>query len=113
MVFIDGIDEYVHVDMLEDWLADDVAEGNGVPRIYGTTTTELSFDAGSLVEDACEDLHEEAGDNISNDEIKELQALLDAWAEKVDRGTKTYWADWSVGVILTESIKKEYDSVPE
>jgi hypothetical protein len=108
LVYIAAYDEYVSIDELDDWLADNDddlgEEGAGQLRIYGTSTTKLSFDAGNLVDDACGDLHDEAGDDISNSEIQELQTLLDQWAEKSGKGTTTYWPDWTIG-ILPETLK--------
>lgn len=106
MFFIDSADEYVDADELEDWLADNTDEETGELRIYGTHITTLSFDASSLIEDACCDLHDETGNHISDDQVKALQALLDGWAGENVAGTKTYWPDWSVGVILPEHLKK-------
>ena len=69
-------------------------------RVYGTYIMELSMDASNIIEDACSDLHEDARDNISVEDQKELQILLDKWCEENKQGTTTYYADYSVSIIL-------------
>jgi len=61
---------------------------------------ELSIDASDILEDACSDLHEDAMDNISVEDEKELQLLLDKWCEDNKQGTTTYYADFGVGILL-------------
>jgi len=39
-------------------------------------------------------------DNISDEDQKELQVLLDKWCEENKQGTTTYYADFSVGILL-------------
>ena len=46
------------------------------------------MDADSIIENACEELYEDARDNISDE--KELQEFLDKWCEK-QTGTTTYY----------------------
>ncbi|MDD4188272.1 MAG: hypothetical protein PHX04_05925 [Bacilli bacterium] len=105
MVYIDNSDDFVNSDELLEWL-EEREEENLQPisrnylRIYGTYTMDLSMDASSLLEDVCSDLHEDAMDNISDADQKELQTLLDKWCENNKQGTTTYYADYSVGVIL-------------
>jgi len=58
--------------------------------VWGTTSDTLHLDTESILEYACEDLHENAMDNLTN--IEELEIFLDDW-EKKQTGTETYW--WS------------------
>lgn len=103
MVYIDDYDEFVTTDTIEDWLADKEEVDKKSLRIYGTYAVDLSINASSIIEDACSDLHENAMDNISNKDEKELQDLLNQWCEKNKSGTTTYYADYKVGI----QLKKE------
>lgn len=103
MIYIDNYDKYIMTEELEDWIVDkefDIEEpvDRDTLRIYGTQTIDLSIDASSIIEDACGDLHEDAMDNISNEDQAELQTLLDKWCEDNKQGTTTYYADYSVGI---------------
>lgn len=52
--------------------------GVPVPRyVWGTYTTRFHLDAQGIVESACDELHEDAIDDISG--IEELQEILDDW----------------------------------
>lgn len=53
-------------------------------------STDISMDAGSIIEDACENLHEDALDSISYKDKKELQKILDEWCAK-QTGTRTVY----------------------
>lgn len=60
-----------------------------VPKVlWNCEVVKISMDADSIIENACEELHEDARDNISNE--KELQEVLDKWCEK-QTGTITYY----------------------
>jgi len=105
MVYIENYDKYCSTEDLLDYITDiEYDYEKPIDKkslwIYGTTTTELSIDASNILEDACSDLYEDAIDNISGDEVKELQDLLDQWVEKVKDGTTTYYADYKVGIVL-------------
>ena len=105
MIYIDNYDAYIMTEDLEEWLVDKESDNEELIsrrslRIYGTQSIELSIDASSIIEDACSDLHEDAMDNISDSDQKELQVLLDKWCEENKQGTTSYYADFSVGIIL-------------
>ena len=55
--------------------------------------TMLSLDANYIIEYACEELHEDAFDSISYEDIKELQKFLDEWCSR-QTGTKTYYPSY-------------------
>lgn len=59
---------------------------------------QIFINARSIVEEACEDLHEDAIENIDYDDICELQRFLNQWCKK-QTGTRTYYPD------LTRYIK--------
>lgn len=58
--------------------------------VWGTSYTRLSLDVDSIIKNACDDLHEEAGSNIVDQD--ELQEFIDRWCAK-QTGTETYYAD--------------------
>ena len=60
-----------------------------VPKVlWNCEEIKISIDADSIIENACEELHEDARDYISDE--KELQEFLDKWCEK-QSGTTTYY----------------------
>ncbi len=66
--------------------------------VWSTQKIELSMDAGSIIENACEELHEDAMDNIVGE--KELQEFLDAWCAK-QTGTDTYMVDYEYAIEIS------------
>lgn len=65
-----------------------------LPKVlWVCTETQISINAGCVVEDACEELHEDALDNISSDDIRELQSVIDKWCKK-QTGTLTYYPEY-------------------
>lgn len=60
-----------------------------IPHVLWNCSEEnMHIDADTIVEQACEDLHEDAYDNVSD--IIELQNYLDKWCSK-QSGTTTYY----------------------
>ena len=60
-----------------------------VPKVLWNCSEEkISLNAGYFIDSACEELHEDARDNISDE--KELQDFLNKWCEK-QTGTTTYY----------------------
>lgn len=103
IVYIDGHDEYVDVDDLMERLEEIKLEDPELPTpyIWGTYTTQLSLpDASDLVEDACEELFEEAAANISREDINSLQDFLVQWTNKVKGDTTTFWPDYKIGILV-------------
>ena len=68
--------------------------------VWATTETELTMDAGSIIEDACEDLHDEALYSIGTEGPVELQAIVDAWCAKYGDGCTTYHPDYTRAILL-------------
>lgn len=58
--------------------------------VWGTTSTSLTLSADSILENACDDLHEEAYERIEG--RVELQEFLDDWCAK-QKDTTTYYYD--------------------
>lgn len=76
-------------------------EGIDIPKYaWSTTKIGLSMDADCIIDMACEDLHEDARDNIVGED--ELQKFLDAWCAK-QSGVDTYVADYEYAVYIEES----------
>lgn len=60
-----------------------------IPKVlWNCEETKISMDADSIIDNACEELHEDARDNIYDE--KELQEFLDKWCAK-QSGTTTYY----------------------
>lgn len=60
-----------------------------IPKVlWNCEEVKMSIDADSVIENACDDLHENAIDNVSDE--KELQEFLDEWCAK-QTGTTTYY----------------------
>jgi len=102
MLYIDEFDKYINVEDFEEWIHDKGYEEDEIHslRVYGTQSIDLSIDASNIIEDACSDLHEDAMDNISDKDQKELQLFLDKWCEENNAGTTSYYADFSIRVNL-------------
>lgn len=106
VLYIDNMDRYVFdeddlecaIDDYMDHYMDDADEDRAVAnlRIYGTTTQSISLDAGNILENACEDLHEDAYERCDGNR---LQKILDEWC-KTQTGTETYYPNYKIGVIL-------------
>ena len=73
-----------------------------VPKVlWNCEEVKISMDADSIIENACEELHKDARDYISDE--KELQECLDKWCEK-QTGTTTYYPYYKEYV----KVKKEW-----
>lgn len=82
--FVDSYKDNIEFKNDEEMIA------NLPPVLWVCDSTDISMDAGSIVEDACEELHEDALDNIPYEDMKELQKLLDEWCKK-QTGTSTVY----------------------
>lgn len=82
-------DEYFQYEMPEIlWLCDNI---------------DISMDADSIIESACDELHEDAEDSISGEDRKELQKFLDDWCKK-QAGTTTLYPNYNRYI----RVKKEW-----
>jgi len=68
--------------------------------VWGAIEIPFCLDADHVVDNALDDHHDGAGDDLSNASVKELQELLDGWCQK--QGIVSYEADWSTLVIMPE-----------
>ena len=93
MIYADGIlhnNGYFH--SIEELIDFCKRKGFVIPRyVHATNIAYLEMDAYSIAEYACDELHEDALDQIDQSDIDELQEMLDAWCSK-QTGTKSYFA---------------------
>ena len=87
-------------DFLEQWeVGHD--EDDEIPEIlWVTEELNLSFDVDNILEDACEDLHEDASDSCNREE---LQKLLDEYASR-QQGTRSYYPCYEKYVRVERTI---------
>lgn len=72
-------------DFFDSW-NEDREEFTGKPLyVWGTEEVEMSFDASSIVSNACEDMYEDAYDDIGADAVAEMQRYLNEWKKKYGR----------------------------
>lgn len=91
ILFVEEKEEYIDsddCDLIKEYLEK--------YHIFGTEKTDLQIDAQEIVENACEELHEDSFDNVDN--INELQKAIDDWAEKNAKGAGTYWPDYKYAI---------------
>lgn len=77
-------------DFFEYWSSEHEPTDQKPEYVWSTESVEMSMDAGQLIENATEDLYEDAYYNISDTKIKELQEYLDKWCSECGVG-KTYY----------------------
>lgn len=103
MLYVVEYSEYVDSSDFYDWIErqkDEDVDGEfdiKELRIFVTSEHSLQLDAADIIEQACEDLHEDAG--VPDKQTKELQVFLNEWYKKNEMYTKTYFADESIGVV--------------
>jgi hypothetical protein len=79
--YYDSVDDFI-----DEWMSEHPSEP--MPdMLWVTEEVKLSIDADSIIESACEELHEDASENC---DAKSLQRLLDGWC-KEQYGTTTYY----------------------
>ena len=61
----------------DEYEADEEMMNNLPEVLWLCDTVDISMDADYIIDSACEELHEDARDNISTDDKKELQDMLD------------------------------------
>ena len=98
-LYVDNVGEFVFsAEEIED-LIEEYELDKSELRVYATEEHTLSADATNVVENACDDLHEEAYDNC---DIEGLQKLIDEWC-KNQTGTTSYSPDYKIRIILEAS----------
>lgn len=103
-VYCDSRDRYwSDLDDFMDWLACELddEEDPSIPEwLHPCETRKLSLCADSLVENALDDHHEDAFDQI--DDLKGLQAILDEWAEK--QSVESWYPDYDKKINVEKLI---------
>lgn len=94
-------DLYLNKEKEHDYNFDDYFE-KYIPKVlWNCEETKISMDADSIIDNACEELHEDARDNISDE--KEVQEFLDKWCA-IQSGTTTYYPSYKEYV----KVQKEW-----
>lgn len=76
-------------EFFEEWEANEFKDVFDRPQyVWGTVVCKINLDAENILQWACDDLHEDAYDNLVD--VDELQEFLNKWAEK-QTGTETYY----------------------
>jgi len=95
-LYVETIDQYVSDEGELDDLIEEYELERSAIRIYATTKVEMHIDAEDIIEAACKDLHDNAGEHC---DVKSLQAALNNWCDQ-QKGTTTYYPDYCVGIII-------------
>lgn len=80
-------------------------EVNHIPlpsHVWGTQSDMIHISADGIVEQACEDLHEDAYSSIDSKDIKELQKVLDDWCRE-QTCTVTYYPDYTYAIKVDDN----------
>lgn len=102
MLYCEEFDKYYDTvnDFIDDYACNYEEDGDERPvRLWVTSVETISIDAYDIVRDACEDLHEDAMDNISSEDFTRLQNFLDEWCED-QAGTTTYYPCYEQYVLI-------------
>lgn len=103
--YVHNHSDFISANSFKEWLEESKKYNKSFDietlRVYGTTEHSLSIDICSVVEDAADELHEEALSGISSEKMSELQGLVDKWCTEVENGTVTYYMDETKGILLT------------
>lgn len=102
--YFSDIDYFVDAYKDSDEYESDEEMMNNLPEfLWLTDSVDISMDADSIIESACEELHEDAYENISGSDRKELQNMLDEWCSK-QTGTRTVYPNYKKYV----RVRKEW-----
>ena len=87
----------------DEYKSDEEMLDNLPEVLWLTDHMDISMDADQIIESACEELHEDASENISGEDRKELQDMLDEWCKK-QTGTRTVYPNYKKYV----RVRKEW-----
>ena len=103
MLYCEEFDEYYDTvdDFFDDYACnyDDEDLYNKPERLWVTSVEKISIDADTILENACEELYEDAMDSICIDDRIRLQEFLDEWC-KEQTGTTTYYPCYEKYVVV-------------
>lgn len=77
-------------EFFDAWYDNNDVEDDKPEYVWITEGVEMHIDADYIVECATEELYEDAKDNVSDTELKELQDFLDDWCRRCGVGTTYY-----------------------
>lgn len=98
------VDSFVDAYKDSDEYESDEEMMNNLPEVlWLTDPVDITMDADSIIESSCEELHENASENISGKDRKELQDILDEWCKK-QTGTRTVYPNYKKYV----RVRKEW-----
>ena len=111
MLYCEEFDQYYDTvdDFFDDYACnyEDMEVYNKPERLWVTSDRKIFVDASYIIDNACEDLYEDARDNISDKDIKQLQSFLDNWCKK-QIGTTTYYPCYEQYVEIDWSKYEDY-----
>lgn len=96
--------DYIYIEELDDchdvdeYTESELKHLSNIYHIFGTKQVHMTLDADWIIENACEDLCENAYDYIGGTDIGKLQKLLDDWIAKSANGTITYYPDYKFAI---------------
>lgn len=112
MLYLDNYDQFFEdIDDVIEFLRDEIEQGDlevsdiDNMRLFKTNPMSLSFDAQSIIENATEELHENAYENTMK-HVEELQQFLDTFAEKIKRSTLTYFPNFKESIVISPNDLK-------
>ena len=79
----------------EDFL--DVVDNTNLKFVWGTLEQQIEIDTDNIIENACEDLHEDARSGISDKDYIELKNFVEQWCNK-QTGTITFYPDYNYAI---------------
>jgi len=89
---------YMDLDDLEEDYYSYSAEDTLPKYVYGTTKQSIRLDVNNILEYECDNLHEDAYDNL--DGIKELREAIEKFNEVNKTNTATFWMNYKIAIIL-------------
>ena len=111
MLYCEEFDQYYDTvdDFFDDYACnyEDMEVYNKPERLWITSDRKIFVDASYIIDNACEDLYEDARDNISDKDIKQLQSFLDNWCKK-QIGTTTYYPCYEQYIEIDWSKYEDY-----
>ena len=107
MLYCEEFDEYYDTvdDFFDDYACNHEEDGEERPvRLWVCSVEKIYIDADNVVDNACEDLHEDAYEQC---DIGSLQNLLDDWCE-AQTGATTYYPCFKQYVEIDWSKYEDY-----
>ena len=102
IVYLDNTNTYFDSSELADYLVEQNAANVDVTtlRFYGVENHYITLNAEDIVENASEELHEDA--TISSKSMEELTIFLSEWVERNKQDTHTIYPDYRLAILLPQ-----------